>query len=61
MKLYVVKVTAYIPYPITREYTEQATDFSAAISRAVKKYRKEPRVSRKRISNMSVSAGMATL
>ena len=61
MKIFVVKVTAYIPYPITREYTEKASNFSAAIGRAVHKYRKEDRVGRKHISNMTVSAGVASL
>lgn len=56
MKIYVVRVTAYIPYPIVREYTEQASSFSTAIARAVKEYRKEPRVARKKIDRMSVSA-----
>lgn len=61
MKMYVVKVTAYIPYPITREYTEKATEFPAAISRAVREYRKDPRISRRRIDNMTVNAGVAKL
>lgn len=59
MKIYVIKVTAYIPYPIKREYTEKASNFSVAISRAVKKYRQDPRISRKRIDTITVSAGAA--
>jgi hypothetical protein len=54
MKVYAIRIAAYIPYPIYREYVEEASDFSVAISRAVKKYRKEERVFRKRIDRMSV-------
>jgi len=61
MKVFVVRVTAYIPYPIVREYTEKASTFATAINRAVAKYKKDPRAYRKRIKQMSVSAGMATL
>jgi hypothetical protein len=61
MKMYVVKVTAYIPYPITREYTQKATGFGTAISRSVRQYRKDPRISRHRIDNMTVSVGTARL
>ena len=61
MKMYVVKVTAYIPYAITREYTEKAGGFQIAIHRAIRKYRQDPRVYRKHIDNMTVNAGVATL
>jgi hypothetical protein len=54
MKVYVVRVTAYIPYPIIREYTEKASSFAIAIKRGVEKYRKEERVKRRKIDKMSV-------
>lgn len=62
MAIYVIKVTGYIPYPISREYTERASNFSAAISRAVKQYRKEDRVKGKKMKRMGVQAvrGFAT-
>jgi hypothetical protein len=61
MKMYIVKVTAYIPYPITREYTQKCTSFSTAMSRSIREYRKDPRIARRRIDNMSVNAGTASL
>ena len=61
MKVFVVRVTAYIPYPITREYTEQATSFAIAIKRGVAKYRTEDRVKRKRIEKMSVIASNGSI
>jgi hypothetical protein len=56
MKIYVVRVTAYIPYPIIREYTEKASSFAVAIKRGVEKYRKEAQVKRRKIDKMSVIA-----
>ena len=61
MKMFVIKVTAYIPYPVTREYTQKATGFSTAISRAIREYRKDPRVARRRIDNLNVHAGTKSL
>lgn len=58
MKLYVVRVTAYIPYPIIREYTQKAGSFAVAVNRAMREYKKEPRVARHRIKQMSVSASL---
>jgi hypothetical protein len=56
MKVYVVRVTAYIPYPIIRECTEKASSFAVAIKRGGNKYRKEERVKRRKIDKMSVLA-----
>ena len=61
MRMYVVRVTSNIPYPITREYTQKASNFSAAIGRSIKAYRSDPRIARHKIDNMSVHAGTATL
>lgn len=61
MRMYVVRVTAYIPYPIVREYTQKASNFQAAIARSITAYRRDPRISRKKIENMSISAGVAKL
>jgi hypothetical protein len=41
MNLYTVFVTGYQPYPVKKEYTIPASDYNVAISRAVKKFRKE--------------------
>lgn len=56
MKIFVVRVTAYIPYPIIREYTERAGSFATAVNRSMRQYKREPRVARHRIKQMSVSA-----
>ena len=58
MKYYNVRVIAYIPYPIECSYLEKASSFATAIQRAVKNYKKEPRVQRKVIRNMTVHAAM---
>lgn len=60
MKMYVVKVTSYLPYPITREYTQKCTSFNTAISRSIKAYRKDPRISKRKVTQLSVSAGVGT-
>lgn len=61
MKMFAVNVTAYIPYPITREYTETATGMPTAVARAIRKYRADARVKRKRIDQMVVKIGVASL
>lgn len=61
MKIYVVRVTADIPYPIVREYTQKATNFQAAIARSITAYRKDPRISRKKITTLRASAAVAHL
>lgn len=43
MKNYRVNITASIPYPWTQEYTEAAATESAAVSRALKHYRRDIR------------------
>ena len=43
MNVYLVEVTADIPYPWPRRYLQKATNEGAAISRALKGYRKEVR------------------
>ena len=59
MKMYIVKVTSYIPYPITREYTMKAAGFRAAIGRSIQAYRHDPRIARHKIDNITVNAGTA--
>jgi len=61
MKVYIVNVTAYIPYPISREYTERATEFGAAISRAIRKYRSDERIKGHHIDTMLIRVGKATI
>ena len=43
MNVYLVEVTADIPYPWPRRYLAKATNEGTAISRALKGYRKEVR------------------
>lgn len=43
MKNYRISITAGIPYPWTKEYTEQASNEGAAVSRALKQYRRDIR------------------
>lgn len=56
MKIYDVRVTSYIPYPITREYVIKGSNFSSVISKGVRDYRKEPRVKGKKIDRITVQA-----
>ena len=39
MKNYLITITAGLPYPIGMDFREKATTPSAAVSRAMKKYR----------------------
>ncbi len=55
--LFVVRVTANIPYPVTFEYTEKATGFATAVRRAIAKYKKEPRTARKHIDALTIKVG----
>lgn len=57
MTIFTVVVTAYIPYAVTREYTEKATSYNAAVSRAIRKYRKDERVHRRRFDNLTIKVG----
>ena len=41
MKNYLVTVESLVPYPVMKNYQEEATNFGPAVSRAIKKYRKE--------------------
>jgi glycogen synthase len=59
MTMYQVVVTSFLPYPISFEYTIKASGMATAIARAVRLYKKEPRVFRKRMDNMSVKVGAA--
>jgi hypothetical protein len=54
MKGYLVRVWTYAPYKREIETTEEASDFRAAIGRAIKKFRKE--LGRKKVSEISVNA-----
>jgi len=59
--VFAIKVTGYVPYPITREYIEKASSFAVAINRAVKKYRKDPRIAGHKMNQLTVSAGKASI
>jgi len=54
MKNYLIKITAPLPYPVVSEYREQASSIAVAVSRAIKKYRKEK--NGKRIKELAVKA-----
>ena len=41
MKNYLVVVNSLVPYPVGRKYREEAMSMVPAVSRAIKKYRKE--------------------
>ncbi len=43
MNIYLVKVTADIPYPWPKEYAQEATNEGTAIARALKAYRVDVR------------------
>lgn len=62
MTIYQVRVTGYKPYPIVREYTEKASSWGTAISRAVRKYMKDTKKNGKmRMKNLTVSVGRGIL
>lgn len=54
--MYAVRVTGFLPYPIIREYTKQASGFHIAIARAIKDYRKDERIKGHKIQRMTVQA-----
>ena len=53
MKIFVVRVTGYLPYPIVREYTVRATTFSTALARAARLYQKDKH-NRKHLNRVSI-------
>lgn len=54
--VYLVKVQASIPYPWEREYRVEASNFSLALARGGKLFRKEERLRRKKITKVTASA-----
>lgn len=57
MKKYQISITAEIPYPWTKEYSEVASNEGAAVSRALKRYRSDVRETRgkaKRIADFNL-------
>lgn len=54
MTYYSIRVTAYIPYPISREYSLRASNYAVVASKALKAYRKEERVKGKRFDRVTV-------
>lgn len=59
MTMYQIIVSSNLPYPISFEYTVKASGMATAIARAVRLYKKEPRLFRKRMDNMSIRVGAA--
>lgn len=53
MKVFIVRVTGYLPYPIVREYAVRATNFSTALARAARQYQADKH-SRKRLNRVSI-------
>jgi hypothetical protein len=56
MTIYLVKVTAEIPYPWDKEYRVEATSLHTALSRGIKSFRKEERMRRKQITSIKAQA-----
>ena len=54
--MYAIRVTAFIPYPIVREYTKVCSGFHVAIARAIKDYRADERIKGHKIQRMTVQA-----
>jgi len=54
MKHYLVKITVPLPYPVVRDYKEEASRIAVAVKRAIDKYRKD--VKGKRIKEMTIKA-----
>ena len=54
--IYLVKIRAEIPYPWEREYRVPASNFSLALARGGKLFRKEERLKRKHIQKVCASA-----
>lgn len=61
MRMYVVRVSSYLPYKIEREYHEKAERISTAVRSAVHKYRKDERIKGMKIDNMQIQLGAAAL
>jgi hypothetical protein len=55
MSTYIVKVKAEIPYPWEKEYRIAASGASTAVARAIRAYRKEERIQRKRITSYRIA------
>lgn len=56
---YLITVTAYLPYPIAKEFRVEAGSYGTAINRAVKQYRgyvKKKSSKSKHIDKLAVSA-----
>jgi hypothetical protein len=58
--MYCVRVTAFIPYPIVREYTKACSGFHVAIARAIKDYRADERIKGHKITRMTIQAVTAS-
>ena len=56
MTAYLVNVYTFYPYKIEFSYTEKASNHAVAISRAVKKFRKEPRLSGRKFKEVIAKA-----
>lgn len=54
--MYIVTVYIYYPYKREREYRVEGSNFSVAISRAIKLFRKEPEIKGKKFKELNVKA-----
>jgi len=54
MKNYLIKISFLMPYPIAQEYRTKASNFSAAVSRALKNWRQDNKG--KKIKSLTIKA-----
>lgn len=54
MHAYIIKVKANLPYPIEKEYRIVSWHLWTAISRALKQFRAEPKLTRKRLGEVTI-------
>ena len=54
MKYFLIKVKCDTPYPIEFEYRQGGSNMRAAVGRAIKSFRNEERMKRKKIDNLLI-------
>lgn len=54
--MYLVKIWTFYPYKIEFEYRERGSNFSVATSKAIKQFRKEPRLKGRRYTEVFTKA-----
>ena len=56
MSAYLVNVYTFYPYKIEFTYTEKASNHAVAIARAVRKFRKEEKITGRKIKEVTAKA-----